>query len=153
MQHHEQRQRTHDLLQKQGIPRALFTTLDSVKWLTGFAPAVQLGHNYFAGGPPLVWYEAGHYTIVVQDGQAASLSHLAGVADCTVMPYLGYTIEQPIDGQARLREVLEPLLRKSGGRGALGVEEGSATLLLQQLLDSRIIMTEPDRPDHAFNMV
>lgn len=148
MQHHEQRQRTHDLLQKQGIPRALFTTLDSVKWLTGFAPAVQLGHNYFAGGPPLVWYEAGHYTIVVQDGQAASLSHLAGVADCTVMPYLGYTIEQPIDGQARLREVLEPLLRKSGGRGALGVEEGSATLLLQQLLDqtlpSRVPLTAID---------
>ncbi len=55
MNHREQRQRTHDLLQQKGIQRALFANISSVKWLTGFAPAIQLGPNYFAGGPPMVW--------------------------------------------------------------------------------------------------
>jgi len=138
MNHSEQRQRADDLLQRQGIQRALFATISSVKWLTGFAPAIQLGPNYFSGGPPLVWYEAGHYTVVVQEGQAASLAHLADAADCDLITYPGYTIDQPIEGAPRLREGLAPLLRKSSASGAIGVEREDLTLMVQQLLEQTL---------------
>ena len=146
MNHSEQRQRTHELLQQKGIHRALFTNICSVKWLTGFAPAVQLGPNYFAGAPPLVWYESGHFTVVVQEGQAGSISHLATLDDCDLLTYAGYTIEQPIHGAERLRETLVPLLRKSDGPGAIGVEEQDTTLLLSQLLDHTLIHRAPLTP-------
>ena len=58
--HQEQRQRAQAHLKAKGIERALFANPSTVKWLTGFAPPVQVGPNFFAGGPPLVWYEAGY---------------------------------------------------------------------------------------------
>jgi Xaa-Pro aminopeptidase len=146
MNHREQRQRTRDLLTAKGIRRALFTNSSSVKWLTGFAPPVQLGPNYFAGGPPLIWYEGDHYTVVVQDGQASALTHLATADDCTIITYLGYTITQAINGGERLREVMEPILRKSGALGTIGVEEQDTTLLLQQLLDQTLLNRAPLTP-------
>jgi len=146
MQHTEQRQRTHALLQEKGIARALFTNINSVKWLTGFAPPVQLGPNFFLGGPPLVWYEDGHFTLVLLDGHAGAAANLAGAADCTLLTYPGYTIQQPIAGGARLREVVEPLLRKSGGAGAIGVEQQETTLLLAQLLDQALLTSAPLTP-------
>lgn len=139
MQHTEQRQRTHALLQEKGIHRALFTNINSVKWLTGFAPPVQLGPNFFLGGPPLVWYEDGHFTLVLLDGQAGAAGHLSGATDCTLLTYQGYTIQQPIAGGERLREVLEPLLRKSGDSGAIGVEQQDTTMLMGQLLDQALL--------------
>lgn len=138
MQHTEQRQRTHALLQEKGMARALFTNINSVKWLTGFAPPVQLGPNFFLGGPPLVWYEDGHFTLVLLDGHAGAAAHLAGAPDCTVLTYPGYTIQQPIAGGDRLREVVEPLLRQRGGAGAIGVEQQDTTMLLAQLLDQAL---------------
>ncbi|MEZ4622185.1 MAG: Xaa-Pro peptidase family protein [Caldilineaceae bacterium] len=124
----------------------LFTNISSVKWLTGFAPPIQLGPNYFAGGPPLVWYEAGHYTVVVQNGQVNSIAQLAAAEDCDVVTYPGYTIEQPIRGGDRLREVIEPLFRKSRGVGVIGIEEQDTSLLLQQLLDHALINRAPLTP-------
>ena len=138
MHHTEQRQRTHALLQGKGIQRALFTNINSVKWLTGFAPPVQLGPNFFLGGPPLVWYEGGHFTLVLLDGQAGAAANLNGATDCTLLTYQGYTIQQPIAGGDRLREVLEPLLRKSGPSGAIGVEQQDTTMLIAQLLDQAL---------------
>ena len=41
--------------------------MNSVTWLTGFAPPVQLGPSFFLGGPPLVWYEDGHCTLIALD--------------------------------------------------------------------------------------
>ncbi len=138
MNHTEQRQRAHQLLRENNIERALFANISSVKWLTGFAPPIQLGPNYFAGGPPLVWYEEGHFTVVVQDGQAGSVAHLNDVDDCDVLTYLGYTIEQPIQGGERLRETIGPLLGQSRGSGTIGVETVDATILLQRLLDESV---------------
>lgn len=138
MNHAEQRQRTHQLLQEQGIQRALFTNMNSVKWLTGFAPPVQLGANFFLGGPPVIWYEDGHYTVVLLDAHAASIAHLTEAEDCDVIAYLGYTIEQPIQGGDRLREAVEPLLRKSSGTGIIGIEMQDTPILLQQLLDQAL---------------
>ena len=146
MQHTEQRQRTHALLQEKGIARALFTNINSVKWLTGFAPPVQLGPNFFLGGPPLVWYEDGHFTLVLLDGHASAAANLAGAPDCTVLTYLGYTIQQPIVGGDRLREAVEPLLRQSGGAGAIGVEQQDTTMLLAQLLDQALLPRAPLTP-------
>ncbi len=146
MNHREQRQRTHDLLQQQGIQRALFANNSSVKWLTGFAPAVQLGPNYFAGGPPMVWYEAGHYTAVVQDSQAAAMAQLTDATDCDLITYPGYTIAQPIKGDARLREAIEPLFRKSRGSGTIGIEEQDVTYMVQQLLDHTLLDLTPLTP-------
>lgn len=141
--HQEQRQRTHDLLKTKGIQRALFTNINSVKWLTGFAPPVQLGPNFFLGAPPLVWYEDGHYTLVLVDGQAGAAAHLRDAADCDVRTYLGYTIQQPIAGGDRLRETLQPLWRQSQAQGAVGVEMGDTTLLLQQMLDNALPTRAP----------
>lgn len=61
--HQEQRQRTQDLLKAKGIDQALFANFNSLKWLTGFSPTLQTGSNFFAGRPPLVWYEGGHSAI------------------------------------------------------------------------------------------
>lgn len=141
--HQEQRQRTHDLLKTKGIQRALFTNINSVKWLTGFAPPVQLGPNFFLGAPPLVWYEDGHYTLVLVDGQAGAAAHLRDATDCDVRTYLGYTIQQPIAGGDRLRETLQPLWRQSQAQGAVGVEMGDTTLLLQQMLDNALPTRAP----------
>ena len=138
MQHTEQRQRTHALLQEKGIQRALFTNINSVKWLTGFAPPVQLGPNFFLGGPPLVWYKDGHFTLVLLDGQAGAVANLSGTTDCTLLTYQGYTIQQPIAGGERLREALESLLRKSGPSGAIGIEQQDTTMLIAQLLDQAL---------------
>ncbi|MEZ4737560.1 MAG: Xaa-Pro peptidase family protein [Caldilineaceae bacterium] len=143
MMHQEQRQRTHDLLRTKGIQRALFTNFNSVKWLTGFAPPVQLGPNYFLGAPPLVWYEDGHYTLVVLDGQAGAAAHLRDATDCDVVTYLGYTIQQPIAGGDRLWETLQPLLYRSQAQGTVGIEMGDTTLLLQQMLENALPTRAP----------
>lgn len=143
MNHSEQRQRAHALLQEKDIARALFTNISSVKWLTGFAPPIQLGPNYFAGGPPLVWYEDGHFTVVVQEGQVGSVTHLAEEAECAVVTYSGYTIQQPIRGDDRLREVLPALFTKTKSNagqniGPVGAEMADTTLLIQQLLNESL---------------
>jgi len=143
MLHQEQRQRTRDLLNANGIVRALFTNLNSVKWLTGFAPPVQLGANFFLGAPPLVWYESGHFTLVVLDGQASAAAHLKDATNCTVLSYKGYTIQQPIAGADRLRETFGSLLGGSQASGSIGVELQDTPLLLQQILDSSLPTRAP----------
>jgi len=74
--HQEQRSRTHESLKTKGVERALFARPGSVTWLTGFAPPIQLGQNIFAGGPPLVWYEDGHFTLFVVDAYSPSSRRL-----------------------------------------------------------------------------
>ena len=116
--HEEQRQRAHDLLRERKIDRALFTSPASVTWLTGFAPPVQTGPNPFAGGPPLVWYAGGEWTLIVLDGHAEP----AAASGCPVVSYLGYSIAAPIDGHSHLLAALRQVV---GGTGAqqIGVEQ------------------------------
>ncbi len=135
--HQEQRQRTKVLLESKAIKRALFANLNSVKWLTGFAPPIQTGPNLFAGGPPLVWYEDGHYTLIILDGQAGEAANLTDDPDCEVVTYQGYTIQQPVAGAEHLRGALRQVLRKQNGvSGKIGVEQDDLTFALAQVLQA-----------------
>jgi Xaa-Pro aminopeptidase len=130
--HEEQRQRAHDLLRSRGIERALFASPASVTWLTGFAAPIQTGPNPFAGGPPLVWYAGGEWTLLVLDGQAEA----AAASGCAVVGYLGYTIEAPIDGHGHLLAALRQVVGTSGA-GQVGVEQQTLPLFLQAALPAR----------------
>lgn len=116
--HAEQRERAHDLLRARGVARALFASRASVLWLTGFAPPVSLGPSPFAGGPPLVWYADGAFTLLVMDGQAAE----ARATGLPVETYPTYTIEAPIEGPARLAEALRRVTAADAAAGSIGAE-------------------------------
>ena len=120
--HQEQRQRAHAHFKSRGIERALLANPYTVKWLTGFAPPVQVGFNFFAGGPPLVWYEDGHFTLLVVDAYATDTAAFDEQVDGAVITHLGYTIEQPLAGTDHLTAALRQVTGKSTG-GKVGVEE------------------------------
>jgi len=134
LMHAEQRQRTHQLLRAQGISRALFAHPHSVTWLTGYAPSVQLGQNLFAGGPPLLWYEDGHFTLIVMDGLAGAAGALAEEPDCDLITYPGYAYQQPIDGFGGLRAALQTVVGRPHGAMKIGVELQSLPLALGSVL-------------------
>ena len=127
--HDEQRQRAHDLLKARGIERAVFASPASVTWLTGFTPPLQTGPNPFAGGPPLVWYAGGEWTLIVLDGQAEA----ALTSGCHVVSYLGYTIEEPIDGSGHFMAALRKVAG-APGPSRIGVEERALLLFLRAAL-------------------
>jgi Xaa-Pro aminopeptidase len=91
MMHQEQRQQTEELLRRKRIDRALFANMNSVKWLTGFAPSVQVGPNFFLGGPPVVWYDDGHFTLIVLDTHAELAGSFGQQPEWALVSYLGYT--------------------------------------------------------------
>lgn len=129
--HEEQRQRAHQHLTAQGIAHALFASPANVTWLTGFAPPVQTGPNPFAGGPPLVWYAYGEWTLIVLDSYASA----AAASGCPVESYLGYTIEAPVAGAVHLAAALRKVVGAYGARnGQLGVEEQALTAFLRATL-------------------
>ena len=111
--HAEQRARAHDRLRSRGIDRALFANPATVTWLTGFAPPIQTGPSPFAGGPPLVWYEGGQFTLIAMDG-------FAGEA-VAVITYPGYTFTAPIASADHLVAIVRDRIGKSGA-GQLGIE-------------------------------
>ncbi len=111
--HAEQRARAHDLIRSRGLGRALFASPYMVTWLTGFAAPLQVGPGPFAGGPPLVWYKAGQFTLIVIDSFAAP-------EGLPVIHYPGYTIETPINSADHLAKIVRDLVGKSNGK--LGVE-------------------------------
>lgn len=135
--HLEQRQRTHDLLTASGIRQALFANPHTVTWLTGFAPPVQLGNHLFAGGPPLVWYDDGHFTLIILDAQASAADGFDQQPGCALQTYGGYTIEQPIRSAANLAAVLGNVL---GGATAakVGFESQHLTAHLDYTLRQRL---------------
>jgi Xaa-Pro dipeptidase len=117
--HTEQRQRTNALLKESGIQQAIFGKPDSVRWLTGFAPPVQMGQNFFASGNALVWYDDGHYTLIVSDAHGDFAAPFANEPDGQVVTYLGYTIEQPIASGQNLLEAFQKTARP---REKIGIE-------------------------------
>jgi Xaa-Pro dipeptidase len=125
--HEQQRQRAQDLLQARNLDQALFASPASVAWLTGFAPPIQLGLHPFAGGPPLVWYASGEWTLLVLDTYAEA----AAASGIRVVSYQGYTIDAPIDSQRHLLAAL----RKLAGRAArIDVEQQALPLFLREAL-------------------
>lgn len=131
--HAEQRQRTRERLERAGIQRALFADLTSIKWLTGFNPPVQLGANFFLGGPPLIWYVDGHFTLMVIDGHAGSVANFGGQPDCALRTYEGYTIQKPITGGPNLAVLLKEVIGARPGSGPIGVEDRSCTVYLRNI--------------------
>lgn len=147
--HQEQRQRTHDLLKNKGIARALFASPYTVKWLTGFAAPVQVGANFFAGAPPLVWYEDGHFTLLVVDGYAADAAAFNDEADGVVVTHLGYTIEQPLTGVEHLTTSLRQVIgRVASPDSRVGLEQNDVPaylpLVIQEALSTQVEFTPVD---------
>lgn len=105
--HKEQREQTHALLQQQHIDQALFAKPESVNWLTGFAPPVQVGPNLFAASYPLVWYDDGQFTLIAVDAYAGLAASFGREPDGRVLTYPGNRIEQPIASGKHLSEAFE----------------------------------------------
>jgi Xaa-Pro dipeptidase len=137
--HQEQRRRAHEELGSRGISRALFADPKSVTWLTGFAPPIQLGPHLFAGGPPLVWYEEGHFTLLVVDAYAASTAGISQQPDCATILHQGYTFEQPLAGTENLIDTfLGRLATSSHARGKAGLEERKVPAILSAVLEDSL---------------
>ena len=137
--HAEQRQRAQAYLKAQGLDRALFASPASVTWLTGFAAPVQLGPHPFGGGPALVWYAGGEWTLIVLDGYAAA----AQASSVAVVSYLGYTIDAPIDGPGQLLAALRKVAG-AGAAGRIGVEERALPLFLHAALPEQAALVPID---------
>ena len=144
--HENQRARTRELLQTRGIHRALFAHPASVTWLTGFAAPVQLGANPFAGAPPLVWYDGERFSLIVVDAFAGAAEPFGREPDGAVVAYLGYTIDQPIDGWRHLLTALKPLWRSE--KGAVGVEMADVTAAVYGEFAAVMPQATPTNIDH-----
>jgi|HigsolmetaAR201D_1030396.scaffolds.fasta_scaffold03727_3 Xaa-Pro dipeptidase len=126
--HEQQRERAHDLLRARRIEYALFASPASITWLTGFAPPIQQGPPAFAGGPPLVWYAGGEWSLIVFDGHA----ELAASESCLpVHSYQGYTIEEPIQSPRNLAQKLREV---AGNAQHIGVEIEALPFFLRESL-------------------
>lgn len=137
--HQEQRRRAHEALKAKGVSRALFADPKSVTWLTGFAPPVQLGPHLFAGGPPLVWYEDGHFTLLVVDAFAADTAEFSQQPYCATFTYQGYTFEQPLAGTEHLISTFRQRLAPSGHfREKVGLEERKVPSVLSAVLEDSL---------------
>ena len=134
--HQLQRERTDELLRSKGIRQALFTNYCSVKWLTGFAPAVQTGPYLFAGGPALVWYADGHFTLLVVDAQAPAAADFDAQPNCALVSYQGYSLHDPITPALHLATAFSTIVDATGPHGGpLALEENDTPVSLVRLLD------------------
>ncbi|MFN8498256.1 MAG: Xaa-Pro peptidase family protein [Anaerolineae bacterium] len=140
--HAEQRARTRDLLKSKGVAAALFASRASVTWLTGFAPAPQVGVSFAAGGPPLVWYADGHFTLLVMESQVADAAGFAAEPDGAVVAYEGASIDTSLRGPINLADLLAEVVAAAGVRaGKVGVEERDLPIALWHALRDAL----PDR--------
>ncbi len=80
--HEQQRSLARQAMQGRQLSAALFAGPATITWLTGFAPPVQLGPSVFEGGPPLLWYEDGRFTLIVMDKLADSRAQLRPRSRC-----------------------------------------------------------------------
>jgi Xaa-Pro aminopeptidase len=141
--HREQRHKTRDLLHARGLQRALFAHPESVAWLTGYAPPLDMGPHHFAGGPALVWAEDGHFTLIVQDGLAGYAGAFADEPDGTLITYRAYSVETPLNPAGHEAEVLRALAQETGGNATLAVELDAITA---RLLDAAQAALAPNTP-------
>jgi Xaa-Pro dipeptidase len=125
--HQFQRQQTRGLLRERGIRRALFAHPETVAWLTGYAPPLDMGTNHFAGGPALVWADEGHFTLLVQDGLAAHAGAFDYERDGTLLTYRAYTVETPLEPGRHLADALHALVERSAGVDPVAIELEAAS--------------------------
>ena len=131
--HREQRQRTTQLLDEAGVELALFSDTDSVRWLTGLN----------LSPPALVLFERGEFTLLADEGSDGAATFGAELG-CAFVPFVNYTIQQPIDAPGRLADALrEQVSTVAGTSGPIGVEEKSLPLALWQTLQEALPGCEP----------
>lgn len=128
--HQEQRDRTHNLLKSKKITRALFANPANVTWLTGFARPWRAGADLYAGGPALVWYEDGVFTLIVMDAQVAEVTDFAAQAHCHVLGYQGYSFQEQPSGANLLASTLKELVDNSQSNSDVGIETQHLPLFL-----------------------
>jgi len=114
--HTEQQQRAHTLLRSRGIDHALFANPYTVTWLTGFTPPLQHGAGPFVGGPPVVWYEAGEFMLIVID-----FYDTAGLT-IPVVHYPGNTVDRPIPSADNLAKIVRDFVSRGPSAAKLGAE-------------------------------
>ena len=126
------------MLKKRGVTRALFANPRSITWLTGFTPPIPLAPHLFAGGPPFLWYKAGHFTLVVVDAYPDITDEINKELDCTVVSYQGYTYKEALGGadhlKAGLRKVVGSGRNGAKLREAVGLEERHVPVHFSDLL-------------------
>lgn len=125
--HKEQRQQTADLLRQHGIDQAIFARPESVNWLTGFAQPILMGPNLFAPGNPLVWFEAGHFTLIIVDGYAGLATSFAQDPDASVVTYPGVRLDQITNAEQELVTAFNKTV-KAGTK--VGIERDFANQLV-----------------------
>jgi Xaa-Pro dipeptidase len=128
--HNEQRLQTHAMLQEKHLDYALFARPESVKWLTGFAPPVQVGLSFFAAGLPMVWYEKGTFTLVTPDWYANAAAAYAQERDGGVVMYTSYTVTEPIASGEHLSAAFNALAKPSSIRSKVGIEREFVSQLI-----------------------
>lgn len=131
--HQEQRDQTHAFLKEKGIQRALFAHPGNVTWLTGLPHPWRAAADLYSGGPSLVWYEDGVFTLMIMDGQAASAGDYAEQPNCHLVTYLGYTYQQQPDGANLLASALQEVAG-SNLSASIGVETKHLPLFLHNAL-------------------
>jgi len=119
--HKVQRDQAHHLLKSKNINRALFAHPANVTWLTGFARPWRAGADLYAGGPALVWYDDGVFTLIVMDAQVAEAHDFAKQANCHVIGYQGYSYEEQPAGADLLASALNNLVGTSS-KANIGIE-------------------------------
>ena len=114
--HVEQRQKAERLLAERGVERALFAHPASVTWLSGFSLPIQVGPSPFAGGPPLVGFAGGEFTLIVTDIYDTSAVTLP------VLAYPGNTVDTPIRSASNLARLVEEFTGQAGPSAQWGIE-------------------------------
>src|SRR5258708_202629 len=100
--HREQRQQTHDLLRQNNIQQALFARPERTTWHAAFAPPIYTGPNLFAASYPVVWYDNGHFTLIVVDSFAELAAPFGKEPDAQVVTYLGRSLDRPLSSVEQL---------------------------------------------------
>jgi len=131
--HQRQREQIPDLLKSKGVDKALFANVANITWLTGFDPPTGFGADLYSGGPPLLWYEGGEFTLILLDAHAGGAEGFEKQPGCHLVTYLGYTIEQPPASADHLAAALREVIGASSG-GKVGVETQDLPAFLWPLL-------------------
>ncbi|MCS7070283.1 MAG: aminopeptidase P family N-terminal domain-containing protein, partial [Anaerolinea sp.] len=121
--HQEQRLRARSFLKERKIDSALFAHPETVAWLTGYQPPLDMGPHHFNGGAAVVWMDAdGQFTLIIQDQLRDYAGQLDYEPDCSVRTYETYTIEGPIRSAENMAELLKKVVRESPKPKKCGIE-------------------------------
>lgn len=134
--HSEQRQRASEALREHGIHQALFSHPHSVTWLTGFAPALGVIPSPFLGQAAFVWYEAGHFTLLIQD---SAVQQVAEQADLSVIAYTSYTLHEALAIEKHQAQALKNCVGTFGG--TVGLERNALPYHLYTVIAERTEQT------------